>query len=89
MGKVKDTQLEATEFLQSMRGQYIISQALCLAVKEMSKVKEPHTEHSNIADMNYLIDSLFPICRLIEGVKEKREQAIKELKDKEENNGTD
>jgi len=63
---------EAVKFFGSLRGQYIISQALCLAVKEMSKVKEPHTEHSNIADMNYLIKNLFPICRFIEGVEEKK-----------------
>ena len=91
MGKVKELQIEATEFLQSMRGQYIVSQALVLAVKEMSKVKEPHTEHSNIADMNYLIDTLFPICRLVEGVEVKREvkreQAIKDwcLNENDEN----
>jgi len=84
MGKMKNIQVEATEFLGSMRGQYIVSQALCLAVKEMRKVKEPHTEHSNICDMEYLIETLFPICRLIEGVEEKRDKAIKELKEKEE-----
>jgi len=79
MGKMKEKQIEASEFLQSMRGQYIVSQALCLAVKEMSKVKEPHTEHSNIADMNYLIDTLFPICRLIDGVEDKA-QSRKKIK---------
>jgi len=84
MGKMKNIQVEATEFLGSMRGQYIVSQALCLAVKEMKKVEEPHTEHSNICDMEYLIETLFPICRLIEGVEEKRDKAIKELKEKEE-----
>jgi len=80
MGKMKELHGEAVEFLQSMRGQYIISQALCIAVKELSKVKEPHTEHSNIADMNYLLETLFPIYRLIEGVEEKKEEMIKDLK---------
>ena len=86
---MKNLQVEAEEFLGSMRGQYIVSQALCIAVKEMSKVKEPHTEHSNIADMNYLLETLFPICRLIEGVEDKAkkemakrgiEMSVKEMK---------
>jgi len=81
MGKMNNTQVEATEFLGSMRGQYIISQALMIAVKEMKKVKEPHTEHSNICDMEYFLDTLFPICKLIEGVEAKRDKAIKELKE--------
>lgn len=84
MGKMKDEQIKATEFLGSMRGQYIISQALCLAIKEMKKVKEPHTEHSNICDMEYFVETLFPICRLIEGVEEKREKEIKKMKEKED-----
>ena len=89
---MKNLQVEAEEFLGSMRGQYIVSQALCIAVKEMSKVKEPHTEHSNIADMNYLLETLFPIYRLIEGVEDKAkkelakmgiEKSVKEMKPEE------
>lgn len=56
--RVKD----ATALLNSWRGQYIISQALVKAIESMKKVKPPHREESNIADMELLL-VLFPIYK--------------------------
>jgi hypothetical protein len=55
-------QTKAHAFLASMRGRYIVSQALHVAIKEMSAV-EPAVmrEESNIADMQYLKDTIFPL----------------------------
>jgi len=50
---------EALRFAISMRGRYILSQALHYAIKELKKVKSPHTEISNISDMEYLRDNIF------------------------------
>jgi hypothetical protein len=52
---------KAVEFLNSIRGRYILSQALYYAIKEMRKVKSPHREVSNIANMEFLRDNLFNI----------------------------
>ena len=54
--------VKACEFAASMRGQYIISQALCLAIDKLNEVQpEVMREKSNISDMEYLIENLFPI----------------------------
>ena len=52
-------------FAASMRGQYIIGQALCLAIEKLNEV-EPAImrEQSNIEDMEYLRDNLSPSCPL-------------------------
>jgi hypothetical protein len=49
----------ARKINQSPRGWYLISQALDIAIKEMKKVKEPHKETSNIADMELLREYIF------------------------------
>ena len=59
---------EAWRFLNSMRGQYIVSQALYHAIKVMEQVPEPYTEVSNIKDMKYLMDNLFPIFKAVAGM---------------------
>ena len=51
---------KAAEFARSMRGHYIISQALHTAILTLSKVDEPYQEVSNIADMKYLLYNLNP-----------------------------
>jgi len=63
--KRKMRQQEAWAFAGSPRGQFIISQALCIAIEEMKKVPAPHTEPSNIADMEYLRDNAFPIYHIV------------------------
>jgi hypothetical protein len=67
ISKRHKTLLEAREFMDSMRGQYIIGQALCLAIDSLNAVEPADLrEASNISDMEYLRDNLFPIfeaCR--------------------------
>jgi hypothetical protein len=51
---------EAERLFSSLRGSYIVSQALCIAIEELEKVEPPEMrEHSNIADMQLLRDELF------------------------------
>ena len=50
---------DALKFLGSPRGQYIVGQALAIAVAELEKVEEPLQEKSNIIDMKLLGESLF------------------------------
>ena len=49
---------QAIGFLNSMRGRYIMAQALSIAIKTMSAVPSLHTEVSNIADMEYIRENL-------------------------------
>lgn len=51
---------KAIEFLNSRRGQFILGQALCVAIDTLEEVQPPLKEVSNIADMRYLRDNLFP-----------------------------
>jgi hypothetical protein len=62
---------KAIEFMNSMRGQYIMSQALTVAIDTMKQVEPPHTEFSNIADMEYLRDEIFPIFKAVEAITSK------------------
>jgi len=64
---MRPTELDqAKDFATSMRGQYILSQALCLAIEKMKEVEPEHMrEVSNISDMEYLRDELFPIYPVI------------------------
>ena len=57
---------QARDFASSIRGQLILSQALCLAIEKMKEVPEPRREVSNIADMEYLRDELFPIYKTVQ-----------------------
>ena len=50
---------KAMEFMTSMRGRYIMSQAMYVAIKALESVDEPHQEISNIQDMKYLRDEVF------------------------------
>lgn len=51
---------EALQFALGIRGRFIIAQALNYGIEELSKVPSPHKEFSNIADMCYLRETLFP-----------------------------
>jgi hypothetical protein len=51
----------ALGMVKSMRGTYIISQALFIAKEELEKVTGPHREQSNIEDMEMLIEGLFSL----------------------------
>ena len=68
---MNNTEWSATEFASSVRGQYIISQALCLAIEKLKDEKIPMNmrESSNISDMEYLRDELFPIFKVVQDAK--------------------
>jgi hypothetical protein len=51
----------AAVFASSLRGQYIIGQALAVAIETMEKVPAPFTEVSNIGDMQFLLEHLYPL----------------------------
>lgn len=55
----------AVEFLNTLRGKYIVGQALQLAVQHLEKVEEPYKEVSNISDMRFLGENLFQIGWLL------------------------
>jgi len=59
------TKQEDWSFVNSARGQYIIGQALHLAVESLSTVEPSLRENSNIEDMEFLIESAFPMYRAI------------------------
>ena len=50
---------DAEKFATSMRGGYIIAQALHYGIAALNKVPLPYREVSNIRDMEYLRDTLF------------------------------
>ena len=56
MDMVKDT----IEFAQSPRGKFIQAQALYYGIKQLSTVEGVMREVSNICDMKYLLDVLYP-----------------------------
>ena len=49
----------AFEFLVSLRGQFIMGQALQVAIEAMESVEPEMRERSNIQDMKFLRDNLF------------------------------
>jgi len=59
------TNKKAMEFATSLRGQYILSQALSVAIEKMKEVPENMREVSNISDMEYLRDEIFPIYKAV------------------------
>ena len=56
-----DLHYVATHLARSLRGQYIIGQALAVAIQTMSKVPYPYREVSNIEDMQFLLENLYPL----------------------------
>ena len=64
---------EASEFSNSVRGQYILSQALVFGIEKLKKYEDKDSpmhsimraEPSNRKDMEYLLDA-FPLYRLHE-----------------------
>ena len=62
---MSDERDQAAAFFQSMRGQFIIGQALVLAIKEINSRPEVEREPSNVADMAFLVDNLFPMYRAV------------------------
>ena len=56
---------EAIKFAQSMRGQLIISQALMVAITKLRMVDKPLQQTSNLKDMEYLLNELYPIYNIV------------------------
>lgn len=61
MDRMTDEERTAWKFTLSPRGQYILSQALSVAIETMRKVPLPHREVSNIEDMEFILETLFPV----------------------------
>jgi hypothetical protein len=61
----EDKKESARGLLKSMRGQFIISQALVKAIEAMSKVPTNRREVSNMQDMEMLLQ-LFPIYAMVD-----------------------
>jgi hypothetical protein len=59
VGEEKRQEEMNKEFVNSFRGGYILGQALHVAIPILEAMEFP--EHSNIADMKYLRDNLFPV----------------------------
>ena len=51
--------VKASAFINSLRGRYIMAQALHYAIQALSAVEGVHREVSNIKDMEYLRSTLF------------------------------
>lgn len=49
------------ELYHSLRGRYILGQALSVAIKSMKTVPMPHREVSNIQDMEILRETVFTL----------------------------
>ena len=61
-GEEQDRTAEGIEFLVSMRGKYIIAQALYYGIKALESVEpEIMQEKSNIEDMKFLQETVFTI----------------------------
>ena len=58
---LREDKKEAIEFADSWRGQYIISQALHIAIDSLKQVEKGLREESNINDMKYLEEYVFPM----------------------------
>ena len=59
---MKQNTLEfATGFAKSIRGKFILGQALHYAIIELEKTDRPLREVSNISDMKLLRDFLYPM----------------------------
>jgi len=51
---------ETIEFAQSPRGKFIQAQALYYGIQKLSEIDGVMREVSNISDMQYLLDVLYP-----------------------------
>ena len=67
---------EAIEFLGSVRGQYIMGQALQLAIESLESVEpEVMREISNISDMKFIRDNLFSMGASVNAMKKEMTNA--------------
>ena len=57
---LNEQRLDALDFRNSVRGQYIMAQAIYHALKVMKAVTPEFQEVSNIKDMEWIRDELYP-----------------------------
>ena len=73
----------AVGFFHSYRGQYIIGQALFVAIEAMEKVEPAvRREVSNIADMRFLMETLFPMYSMVSGALTESQEELSEMIDR-------
>ena len=68
MVKIRGPKARAINLFDSMRGKFIISQALYTAMDILQQEKRP--PQSDIQDMKLLAEELFPICGQLEAYKD-------------------
>jgi len=68
---------QAVELAQSLRGQYLISRSLCCLETELANVKGAKREESDLRQVKFLIDALFPMYRGIQMAKDNSEELQK------------
>tara|TARA_R100001480_G_scaffold77147_2_gene87187 strand:+ start:1034 stop:1279 length:246 start_codon:yes stop_codon:yes gene_type:complete len=72
--KPKTKKQRALLLMDSMRGHFIVSQALLLAIELMeSRTKIEEQEPSNVADMQLLLDELFPMYKPVHEIHTSKE----------------
>jgi len=76
MKKEEDEFMKAIRFSNGPRGQYIIGQALWYAIEAMEKVPDKQKEPSNIADMKYLMENVYPTFNAIQELKKMKEEVV-------------
>ena len=59
----EENKKHAAEFAASIRGRYVISQALHYAIKTLEQVDEARQEVSNIDDMKYIHRNVYPLFK--------------------------
>ena len=72
----KNKQEVAFEFLVSLRGQFIMGQALQVAIEAMESVEPEIRERSNIQDMKFLRDNLFNLGAAISNARKKAAEMV-------------
>jgi hypothetical protein len=61
-GMMQTRETEAIEFLNTLRGKFLISKALYLAIQNLESKSE---YQKDINDMKFLIDNLFPFYKKV------------------------
>lgn len=61
--KPKTRKERAKSLFDSIRGHFVVSQALFLAIKSIEKRPFRHQEPSNAEDMQLLLDEIFPLYK--------------------------
>lgn len=71
--KPKNKEQRALLLRDSMRGGFIISQALLLAIESIESRPKMEQEPSNVADMQLLLDELFPMYKPVHEIHTSKE----------------